>query len=250
MDSSLEISSSDSTRSCEGCGSPLPSRNKRFCGRNCTGKWLGSTFPGNVTRKPTYTMCEWCGVKFYRPSKAIRFCGNPCAAQWRGQAARKLAPKVCEWCALEFQPARTSARFCTKTCRARWVNSLPREKPTWSSDTQERRRQHKIERGGLSEAQFSLWQELGSEWLPEFWIAPLGAIPEVVSYRIDLAHPHHKVAVECDGRSHRRPSMIGMDQTRDDWLASVGWSVLRFSNQEILAGLNDVVTVIRSRCTT
>lgn len=47
-------------------------------------------------------------------------------------------------------------------------------------------------------------------------------------YRIDIAHPQLKIAIECDGLSHRRRAAQVSDAVRDMALAQHGWVTLRF----------------------
>jgi very-short-patch-repair endonuclease len=57
---------------------------------------------------------------------------------------------------------------------------------------------------------------------------------EVGPYRMDFAFPRAKLYVEADGRHHRRdPAQIAHDQKRGVYLASLGWTVLRFTGQQI-----------------
>lgn len=47
-------------------------------------------------------------------------------------------------------------------------------------------------------------------------------------YKIDLANPETKIAVEIDGSSHRQPRREAADSRKDSFLQSKGWTVLRF----------------------
>jgi hypothetical protein len=51
-------------------------------------------------------------------------------------------------------------------------------------------------------------------------------------YRIDLAHPEHKVAIEVDGfEPHRHRSAFDRDRVRANDLVVAGWTVLRFTSE-------------------
>ena len=57
---------------------------------------------------------------------------------------------------------------------------------------------------------------------------------KVGRYRIDIAFPTHKLAIECDGRNfHSTPNAKARDKRRDAYLRSQGWKVLRFSGSRI-----------------
>lgn len=65
-------------------------------------------------------------------------------------------------------------------------------------------------------------------------------------YRIDIAFPHIRLAVECDGKDfHTTPAQIVRDQKRDKYLSDLGWMILRFTGSRIhrdLYGCVDDVT--------
>jgi hypothetical protein len=63
-------------------------------------------------------------------------------------------------------------------------------------------------------------------------------------YKIDLAEPQLKVAVEIDGKSHELPDRKAQDRKKEAWLQSRGWTVLRFRNQEVLETTDMVVEAI------
>jgi very-short-patch-repair endonuclease len=65
------------------------------------------------------------------------------------------------------------------------------------------------------------------------------------SYRVDFAFPQLKVAVEADGEEwHASSEDIQRDKVRDSQLASQGWIVLRFTEQEIEDQIDDIMKVI------
>jgi len=55
-----------------------------------------------------------------------------------------------------------------------------------------------------------------------------------ITYPIDFAFPHLKIALEADGEAfHSSPKQIDHDKERDTKLAQLGWTVLRFKDSEI-----------------
>lgn len=52
-------------------------------------------------------------------------------------------------------------------------------------------------------------------------------------YKLDLADPDHKIGVEVDGNSHRARSRQIQDRKKENFLRSLGWVVLRISNEEV-----------------
>ena len=92
---------------------------------------------------------------------------------------------------------------------------------------------------------------LGPTWLPEYTVSlgkRLKGYP--THYKLDLAWPERRIAVEVDGYSHVALVRRRQDQKKDEKLAALGWLVLRFTNKEVLTSSESVAEKIRSRCTT
>jgi endogenous inhibitor of DNA gyrase (YacG/DUF329 family) len=75
------------------------------------------------------------------------------------------------------------------------------------------------------------------------------------AYKVDIGNALLKVAIEVDGGSHSSLARRAEDQKRDALLVSLGWTVLRFSNQEVLTDLDGCVqrvlsTISKSKGTT
>lgn len=66
----------------------------------------------------------------------------------------------------------------------------------------------------------------------------------IAGYIVDFACPEHKLVVEIDGPSHTFDQRIERDQVRDQMLAHLGWTALRFTNEDVLEHLDDVCTHI------
>ncbi|RJR23634.1 DUF559 domain-containing protein [Candidatus Microgenomates bacterium] len=66
------------------------------------------------------------------------------------------------------------------------------------------------------------------------------------SYRIDLALPAYRVAIECDGKAyHSTPEQKAHDRRKNAYLRRHGWKVLRFSGRSINGDLNRVLKRIK-----
>lgn len=64
-------------------------------------------------------------------------------------------------------------------------------------------------------------------------------------YRIDLALPAYKIAIECDGRAyHSTPEQRAHDRRKNAYLRKHGWRVLRFSGRMIYRDLPKVIARI------
>lgn len=60
-------------------------------------------------------------------------------------------------------------------------------------------------------------------------------------YKLDLGNPLFKIAIEADGACHAGVRKE-LDRKRDEFLAGLGWTTLRFSNEAILNSLGTVVS--------
>lgn len=62
-------------------------------------------------------------------------------------------------------------------------------------------------------------------------------------YRIDLAIPRYRIAIECDGKAyHSSPNQKAHDRRKNTYLKKHGWKILRFSGRAIN---NNVGIVVR-----
>lgn len=93
-------------------------------------------------------------------------------------------------------------------------------------------------------AQSLLAKRLG--W-PVEWIVSTGTrgcgIP--THYKIDIAHPSKKIAVEVDGFSHCALIRRQQDARKEKFLKNRGWKFLRFSNRYVIENLDLCVKKIK-----
>jgi hypothetical protein len=81
----------------------------------------------------------------------------------------------------------------------------------------------------------------------EYVIETAGAIGVSLPhhYKVDLAVPSLKLAIEVDGNTHKLKRWRFLDHRKTEALASLGWLVIRFWNEEILRDPSDVVRRIQ-----
>lgn len=98
------------------------------------------------------------------------------------------------------------------------------------------------------------------EQMLELMFGSLGFIPQLaiktgwkkgngiypVVYKPDLGNPTLKIAIEADGNSHLLLDRRKRDQKKDEFLRGLGWTVLRFSNREILTEPMRVLETVMS----
>jgi very-short-patch-repair endonuclease len=64
-------------------------------------------------------------------------------------------------------------------------------------------------------------------------------------YIVDFLCVAHRLVIEADGSQHAENER---DIVRDGWLAREGYTVLRFSNHDILTAHESVLATIAARC--
>jgi very-short-patch-repair endonuclease len=65
-------------------------------------------------------------------------------------------------------------------------------------------------------------------------------------YIADFVCHSARLVVELDGETHDFELRQRSERTRDAWLESQGYAVLRFTNQDVMANLSGVVEAIRA----
>jgi very-short-patch-repair endonuclease len=63
-------------------------------------------------------------------------------------------------------------------------------------------------------------------------------------YVVDFVCFTKKLIIELDGAQHSQPDEAEYDQARTDWLQARGFQVIRFWNNQVLAEIESVKTVI------
>lgn len=91
----------------------------------------------------------------------------------------------------------------------------------------------------MTAAEFHLWQHCLRDFPVKFRRQrPFG------SFIVDFYCPACKLVVEVDGDSHFSDQGLAYDQERTLYLESLGLTVVRFTNHEVLHQLEGVATVI------
>ena len=93
----------------------------------------------------------------------------------------------------------------------------------------------------MTRAETLLWRHLKANRLAELGFrrqSPMG------NYIADFIAHSCKLVVEVDGESHDFESRLHHDARRDEWFASRGYRVLRFTNDEVMKNLEGVVIAI------
>src|SRR5437879_2066431 len=75
-----------------------------------------------------------------------------------------------------------------------------------------------------------------------------GQVP-MQKYIADFICHSHQLIIELDGESHDFESRIQQDAERDAWFVAEGFTVLRFTNEDVFTNLSGVVETIRNTAT-
>lgn len=86
---------------------------------------------------------------------------------------------------------------------------------------------------GLTHHEKLIFGLLGAEWVPGFVAVLETPTGRRHPYKIDLAHPTLKIAIEVDGPSHNSLKVRAADLWKQTALEKSGWKVLRFKNEEV-----------------
>ncbi|HTO64875.1 MAG TPA: endonuclease domain-containing protein [Bradyrhizobium sp.] len=96
-------------------------------------------------------------------------------------------------------------------------------------------------RRAMTRAETLLWRHLKAHRLAALGFrrqSPIG------NYIADFVAHSCKLVVEVDGESHDLAERLRHDSQRDQWFASQGYQVLRFTNDDVTKHLEGVVTMI------
>jgi very-short-patch-repair endonuclease len=93
----------------------------------------------------------------------------------------------------------------------------------------------------MTRAETLLWRHLKADRLAGLGFrrqSPIG------NYIADFVAHSCKLVIEVDGESHDFEERIRHDKVRDEWFASRGYRVLRFTNDDVTRNLEGVVVAI------
>lgn len=167
-------------------------------------------------RKRVKCTCEYCGKTFERTPFAIdkgegRFCSYDCSNKGR---QRRVAC-ICIVCGKEFELAKSyiddgRGRFCSQACFLRYSGETSIEQMI----------RKELERRG----------------------EPFEQQVKFKRYHVDFVLLNRNVVIECDGSYwHRLFKVVVRDRRKDDYLASLGYQVFRFTEREIRKSPSDCV---------
>ena len=93
-------------------------------------------------------------------------------------------------------------------------------------------------RTNMTEAEKELWAALRMDQLKQYRFyrqKPIG------DYIADFYSPKARLVIEVDGGQHFTEEGAGNDHVRDEYMASLGLRILRFTNNEVMENIDGVV---------
>lgn len=88
-----------------------------------------------------------------------------------------------------------------------------------------------------TEAERALWQMLKGKSLG----VSVKRQYVILDFIADFYIPEQQLIIEVDGGYHNSPDQITLDESREKRLRNVGYNILRFTNEEVLADTERVV---------
>lgn len=92
-------------------------------------------------------------------------------------------------------------------------------------------------RRALTEAELKFWNTVRAHRL--MGLSFRRQMP-IAGYIVDFACPEYKVIIEIDGSGHARAEALSADADRSQKLAMLGWTVVRFWNDDVLKDIDGV----------
>jgi very-short-patch-repair endonuclease len=100
---------------------------------------------------------------------------------------------------------------------------------------------HKL-RMPLTPAEKVLWQELRNRKLSGYKFRRQHPVREFI---VDFFCPEKELVIEIDGKIHQLPDVKEKDENRTAELESLGLTVIRFSNEDVLIDIDKVLNKIK-----
>lgn len=92
-------------------------------------------------------------------------------------------------------------------------------------------------RSEMTDAELKLWNNVRAHRL--MGLSFRRQVP-ILNYIVDFACPSHKLIVELDGSQHGDDAAIRHDAVRTARLQELGWTVVRFWNDDVMRDINGV----------
>jgi hypothetical protein len=174
-------------------------------------------------------LAPWVSVRAYFAVKTCRKCGGDFyPGKVKGYKGKMI---------YEAEVSFSARECCGKSCAKKLKNPMhkleAREKVSATLLSMGHRPPKQGGNGrGMTKVQAAMMGLLGAGWKAEYAEKTLKSNTQGYPhhYKIDIANPAMKIAIELDGMSHCALSRQAQDRKKDALLRSLGWKVLRLSN--------------------
>jgi hypothetical protein len=247
---------------CKECGKEFTTRHKKasYCSVKCANIVKGRSF-----QKIVQVCCKECGKVFsvHSCGKYTKtFCNQSCVSKYRMKLpyiqemihSQKHSERVSKGIKRFLKENPIRALELSKEASMRMIKNNPSKNPLNIGKAQKTKAERGIlhlwtgKRGGngkLTPAQVLLSECLG--WQMEYPISLGKRTREYPTcYKVDVAFPEKKIAIEIDGKGHLMKLNMEKDLKKTQKLKELGWKVLRFTNLEIMTTLSKVLLQIRT----
>lgn len=216
-----------------------------------------------IMTKTFILKCEWCGIEqeliatFHNKRK--RFCSKVCSAKWRmsdkeyiqrvfinnEQRNKKLSIATTQ------QMSNPAAR---KNLSEKRIKNNPMHSALIRAKVSETMKKNHTLGGktprmgnghGMTDQESSIFENMPFlHW--NFAISLGKRQPNYPTcYKVDLAYVEKKIAIELDGHSHCPLARQEQDHKKEQKLEELGWTVVRFKNEEVTNSLEEVLECLR-----
>ena len=199
-----------------------------------------------LSMKEWTLICNECGKEFVTSK---RWKKNNFTSTGRVYCSKECSKEYCR---------KISSRTMAKTNKKYASDRMKKNNPMSKPEIREKMRLSLIEighspkkRGGNGRGQTVPQAMLSSAlgWDYEY-VIKTGSLKEKYNapyhYKIDIANPKFKIAIEVDGNSHGALKRIEQDKRKEAFLKEIGWKVIRFKNQEILDDLKGCIKRVKN----
>lgn len=248
---------------CQKAFQPLYRNKPKCCSKRCGQKLRQEGLGHGLSEKRE---CPECGGVFKaRKSSPKKFCGRSCLAKdkikrpeirqalYNPEVGKKISKAL-----RKFTTSQRGLELAAKTSeRMRINNPMSKseviDKMISTKANNGTLHQWKGKRGGngtgMTKPQRKLWEVLGPDWEVELPIKTgngkrTPGIPN--AYKPDLALSSIKLAVEVDGNGHNSKKSTLRDAKKTRTLDRLGWTLLRFTNREVMTDFSRVLLEIRN----
>jgi len=195
-------------------------------------------------------MCQWCEQQRVQGMKN-RFCSGTCAAKYRNSLPhiKEMKSILGKTLGIKLSEANKSPELRARTSKRMKENNPMTNPIALAKMKNSMKGRTFLSRGGnstITVPQLMLSKMLN---LPvEYPIKTKDVkhlFPSLPNcYKVDLAIPELKIAIEVDGQTHKLKKWKYLDKRKTEVLNALGWSVLRFWNQEVLTETQAVLDKI------